>query len=90
VFSSGKIYVRDCGSERIYSFIDYLKREIELALLIAIDFTSSNGNLDEETSLHYYDPKKNQYLQDINQVGNILKDYDSDKRFSCIWFWRKD
>ena len=34
------------------TFVDYLKAGIEIGLSVAIDFTRSNGNPNETTSLH--------------------------------------
>ena len=43
---------------------------MEISLLIAIDFTKSNGIPVDEFSLHHIDPKKpNQYMQAIKSVG---------------------
>jgi hypothetical protein len=50
-------------------------------LIIGIDFTLSNGDPENVTSLHYVDPegvKLNPYEYAINSVGRILIDYDRD------------
>jgi len=38
-------------------FIDYIKGGMQLNLMIAIDFTSSNGEPDDEFSLHSFKEK---------------------------------
>lgn len=47
---------------------------------MAIDFTASNGDLLEPSSLHYLDPHGglNPYEKAITAVGNVLASYDSD------------
>jgi len=69
------------------SFIDYLKGGLELNMIIAIDFTGSNGNPTSPNSLHYMDPvKPNQYQSAIFAITQILLNYDSDKRIPCFGF----
>jgi Copine len=44
----------------------------------------SNGDPSSDSSLHYLDPSHrvlNQYQQAILNIGSILEEYDSDKRF---------
>ena len=53
---------------------------------MAIDFTLSNGDPRSPDSLHYFDPKRNQYLQAINSVGNILQYYNTDKMINLYGF----
>ena len=55
-------------------------RPREFKQIFAIDFTSSNGNPDNENSLHYTGLYKNlvsPYQKAIVSVGHILEDYDS-------------
>lgn len=60
--------------------------------MVAIDFTSSNGDYKMINSLHYYDPdtfrrgQLNQYEKAITTVGNVLEYYDTDKRFPTYGF----
>lgn len=56
-------------------------------MIIAIDFTASNGTPHSPTSLHYMDPTRpNQYQSAILAVGEILLNYDSDKRIPAFGF----
>lgn len=45
---------------------------------VAIDFTASNGNPSNPSSLHYLNPygSPNQYSAAIMAVGEIIQDYD--------------
>ncbi len=56
-------------------------------MIIAIDFTGSNGTPTSPNSLHYMDPHKpNQYQTAILGIGGILMNYDTDKRIPCFGF----
>ena len=53
-------------------------------MIVAIDFTGSNGDPAMPDSLHYFDPTgqgKNPYQCCISALGNILEAYDSDKTY---------
>lgn len=46
-------------------------------LQVGIDFTASNGNPFDPSSLHYINPMgTNEYLSAIWAVGQIIQDYD--------------
>lgn len=85
-FSTGVLKPLICEQSEDFSFLDYILNGLEIALTIAIDFTGSNGNPSRPTSLHYFDMAQNQYLQAIMNVGQILENYDSDKKFSVFGF----
>jgi hypothetical protein len=51
-----------------------------------IDFTASNGDYTEPTSLHCNDLRKNQYLTTLKTVTNILLAFDHDKRVELFGF----
>uniref|UniRef100_A0A665UYE4 Copine-2 n=1 Tax=Echeneis naucrates TaxID=173247 RepID=A0A665UYE4_ECHNA len=54
---------------------------------VGIDFTASNGNPREPSSLHYINPLgSNEYLSAILAVGQIIQDYDTDKMFPALGF----
>lgn len=73
-----------------HSFLEYILGGCEISLIIGIDFTKSNGNPDNETSLHYLNPQRpNDYIQAIESVGEILQYYDSDKKFPVYGFGAK-
>uniref|UniRef100_A0A8C7JUF7 Copine family member 9 n=1 Tax=Oncorhynchus kisutch TaxID=8019 RepID=A0A8C7JUF7_ONCKI len=57
---------------------------------LAIDFTASNGNPSQPTSLHYMSPyQMNAYAMALKAVGEIIQDYDSDKMFPAYGFGAK-
>ena len=55
-----------------HSFLEYIFGGCEMKLSVAIDFTLSNGNPADRDSLHYLDMNKNEYLNAIKSVGNVL------------------
>ncbi|KAG0045598.1 Copine-8 [Gryganskiella cystojenkinii] len=72
------------------SFLDYLAGGIPLNLVVAIDFTQSNGDPRLPQSLHYKNPSgENDYTRAIRSVGNILQCYDTDKKFPVYGFGLK-
>jgi len=71
--------------------LEYILGGCEINIHIAIDFTASNGDPHEPSSLHYLNPDiagdcNNQYTDAIKSVLNILKDYDSDQLFPTYGF----
>ncbi|XP_040008890.1 copine-9-like [Xiphias gladius] len=64
--------------------------ETQLNFTVAIDFTASNGNPSQPTSLHYMSPyQMNAYAMALKAVGEIIQDYDSDKLFPAYGFGAK-
>lgn len=69
------------------TFIDFLREGVQISLIVAIDFTASNGSFDSPGSLHFISPEcQNEYEKAIYQVGTILEPYDSDKEFPVFGF----
>jgi len=54
------------------TFPEYLRSGWEINLVVAIDFTASNGDPHNSDSLHYLGGT-NQYEKAINAVGHILE-----------------
>lgn len=69
-----------------HSFLEYVFGGCEIGLTVAIDFTLSNGEPNKPSSLHYLDMQRNEYLNAIKSVGNILQYYDSDKQIPVLGF----
>jgi hypothetical protein len=56
-------------------------------MIVAIDFTGSNGDPKLANSLHYQNPNApNQYQIAIAAISQILMNYDSDKRIPAFGF----
>lgn len=67
------------------TFFDYLKRGTQISLVLAIDYTGSNGDPSTASSLHYLGPN-NQYEAAIASVGQIVEPYDPSAMFSTFGF----
>ena len=72
-----------------YSFIDYLKGGIEINLTVAIDFTTSNRPINDKLSHHFLGAKQTVYEKAIKSCGDILAEYDFDKKFPAFGFGGK-
>uniref|UniRef100_A0A8C1DZR4 Copine-2 n=1 Tax=Cyprinus carpio carpio TaxID=630221 RepID=A0A8C1DZR4_CYPCA len=73
--------------ERVVTCVVYVKIKHFLMFTVGIDFTASNGNAREPSSLHYINPMgSNEYLSAIWAVGQIIQDYDTDKMFPALGF----
>ena len=54
--NSGALYVTHFDVEVQYTFTDYLRAWFRLNLMVAVDFTASNGDAKFANSLHYLNP----------------------------------
>lgn len=70
------------------TFLDYIRGGLKIQLMVAIDFTGSNGDPNNLTSLHYMGPPRyeSQYLRAIRSVGRVLEPYDSDNMIAAFGF----
>jgi hypothetical protein len=69
------------------SFVDYLRNGLSLDLITGIDYTGSNGDIRNESSLHHVkDGKMNVYEQCIKVLGGLIGTYDTDQRFQVYGF----
>eukprot|EP00484_Ammonia_sp_Unknown_P030953 CAMPEP_0197025690 /NCGR_PEP_ID=MMETSP1384-20130603/5939_1 /TAXON_ID=29189 /ORGANISM="Ammonia sp." /LENGTH=632 /DNA_ID=CAMNT_0042454251 /DNA_START=65 /DNA_END=1963 /DNA_ORIENTATION=+ len=91
----GELNVTSFVSKPLASFLDYLQGGSEISLMVAIDFTGSNGdpnqgpqNIDGHmipASLHWItQTQPSEYQKAIRQIGNIVSVYDFDKKFP-VW-----
>ena len=88
--NSGTIAISSVQMFKEYTFLDYIAGGCQINLLIAVDFTSSNGIPTSPNSLHYMNPQGyNQYQSALNAVSEILLNYDSDKLVPLYGFGGK-
>lgn len=86
----GELVLEFINLEEKYSFLDYIFGGCEVSLVIGIDFTASNGNINSPNSLHFFtEDQPNEYMQAIQAVGSILQYYDSDKKIPVFGFGGK-
>jgi hypothetical protein len=72
------------------NFIDYIRGGCELNVVVAIDFTGSNGDPRKPGTLHHLDPhKRNDYEMAISAIVSILGKYDSDQMYPVLGFGAK-
>jgi hypothetical protein len=72
-----------------YSFLDYIRGGWEMNMVIAIDYTGSNGNPAQFGTLHYIDQHAgtpNPYQQVITSLTEVMKQYDHDQLFPVYGF----
>ncbi|XP_078065978.1 copine-9-like [Mustelus asterias] len=88
--NSGTVTLLSFKVDSDFTFLDYIKGGTQLNFTVAIDFTASNGNPSQPTSLHYMNPyQMNAYAMALKAVGEIIQDYDSDKLFPALGFGAK-
>ncbi|XP_048859014.1 copine-8-like isoform X2 [Brienomyrus brachyistius] len=88
--NSGTVTLLSFSVESEHTFLDYIKGGTQIHFTVAIDFTASNGNPSQSTSLHYMNPyQMNAYAMALKAVGEIIQDYDSDKMFPALGFGAK-
>ncbi|XP_042155680.1 copine-8 [Oncorhynchus tshawytscha] len=88
--NSGTVTMLSFAVESEHTFLDYIKGGTQIHFTVAIDFTASNGNPSQSTSLHYMNPyQMNAYAMALKAVGEIIQDYDSDKMFPALGFGAK-
>mmetsp|Transcript_36258 Transcript_36258/g.58602 ORF Transcript_36258/g.58602 Transcript_36258/m.58602 type:complete len:616 (-) Transcript_36258:1252-3099(-) len=86
--SCGYVVMLQCQVDKVPSFLDYIAGGCEISLVVAIDFTASNGPPTSPDSLHFNSmgTQLNQYQSAILAVGEILANYDSDQRYPAYGF----
>ena len=88
-YKVGEMKLRHVQIAKRHTFLEYVFGGCDINLVCAIDFTLSNGDPKDRDSLHYFDMNKNEYLQAISSVGQILQYYDSDKKIPVFGFGAK-
>ena len=87
---SGTLRVNSIQMDKNYTLLDYISGGLQISLVVAVDFTGSNGIPSSPQSLHYMNPSgMNQYEQALFAVSSILLNYDSDKQVPLYGFGGK-
>ena len=61
-----------------YSFLDYIMGGCQINFTVGVDFTLSNKDPKDPTSLHHINPlQPNQYTMALTAVGSVCQDYDT-------------
>jgi len=71
-----------------YGFLEYVMGGMQIQMMVAIDFTGSNGDPRDAASLHYTGPPKYEspYMRAIRSVGRVVEAYDSDGQIAAYGF----
>lgn len=86
----GQIIFDKVTTWRDHSFLDFISGGCQIGLMVAIDFTGSNGDPRDPRSLHYLQQNRmNDYETVISQVGSILAPYDTDGMIPVYGFGGK-
>ena len=84
------LYIYDYSTiTKDYTFIDYIKAGVIIALSIGIDFTGSNGHPLDDGTLHSIKNGPNDYEKAITSCGYIVAYYDYDQLFPVYGFGAK-
>jgi len=84
---SGVLHVKNARIEKRHSFLEYIRGGCELNLIVAVDFTASNGAPSTPQSLHHRGTTGlNEYQKAILSIGEVLEPYDSDNLYPCYGF----
>jgi hypothetical protein len=75
---SGTFTLERATLVRVPSLLDYIRGGTQINLVVAVDYTGSNGDPRQPNSLHYINPTgaPNEYLSALTAVGSILLEYD--------------
>mmetsp|Transcript_19827 Transcript_19827/g.27288 ORF Transcript_19827/g.27288 Transcript_19827/m.27288 type:complete len:243 (+) Transcript_19827:751-1479(+) len=71
------------------TFAEFVAGGCEVSLLVAVDFTASNGPHSDPSSLHHIQPDgrySNPYQQTILAIGNVLQRYGTDHQYPLLGF----
>ncbi|MES1915803.1 MAG: hypothetical protein MHM6MM_007702 [Cercozoa sp. M6MM] len=86
----GTFIIPAVQATKLHSLLDFVRGGTQIGLMVAVDFTASNGHPLDSTSLHYLQGfaqgMPTQYEQAIRAIGDILAPYDSDQQFPLFGF----
>jgi hypothetical protein len=88
----GVLIVRNYSERVLPSFMDMMRESsLDVSLIVGIDYTQSNGPIDDRTSLHYIGgpPGSNPYEAAIQTIGNMLSVYSADQSIAAYGFGAK-
>jgi len=73
----------------LHDFSFYIEQGLEIGFCVAIDFTSSNGDPREPSSLHYQSADLNDYEETISSIGQALAAYSKTQEYAVWGFGAK-
>lgn len=89
--NSGQVILKTVHLEQVTTFLDFIRGGLKLHLVVAIDFTTSNGSPRDPNSLHFLEGRGQRYMENpytmaIRTIGDIFQDYIVEKRFLALGF----
>ncbi|KAK3769056.1 hypothetical protein RRG08_012006 [Elysia crispata] len=88
--NSGTLRLYQFRVDMQYSLLDYIRGGCLLRLIIAIDFTASNGAFSDPLSLHNLEKaRSNQYLNALEALGSVIARYDPEQKVGAFGFGAK-
>ncbi|KAK0410431.1 hypothetical protein QR680_005129 [Steinernema hermaphroditum] len=87
--NSGTVVIDAAKTKRYYSFLEYVTGGTRLDFAVAIDFTASNGQVNDPRSLHYIDTSLNEYQMAIRAIADICAPYNPTQVFEAMGFGAK-
>ncbi|KAJ6249780.1 copine-8 [Anaeramoeba flamelloides] len=86
----GILKLEEIKSSPKASMLDHLSEDINLSVVLGIDFTASNGQPNFPNSLHYRNPPNlNQYEQTIVSLCSIFSQYSDNNKIPAFGFGAK-
>lgn len=70
-------------------FVDFVQGGMDIDVMVAVDYTGSNGNPSSRTSLHYQGSGLSPYANAISRVLGVLGPYDRNQRIPVYGFGGK-
>eukprot|EP01060_Flectonema_neradi_P034306 TRINITY_DN597_c1_g2_i2.p1 TRINITY_DN597_c1_g2~~TRINITY_DN597_c1_g2_i2.p1 ORF type:complete len:656 (+),score=113.91 TRINITY_DN597_c1_g2_i2:92-2059(+) len=85
---SGVLQINKISIDVSHSFLEFVRSGFEINLTVCVDFSMSNGELHDPTSLHYIteDKRDNEYIKALKAVVGVLGNYDKDQEFPFYGF----
>lgn len=89
--TKGTVKGVNCSILKKPTFSQFIQGGCEISVIVALDFTGSNGDPISPDSLHHIDPTGgssswNPYQLGIASVCNVIEQYDTDKHYPVFGF----
>uniref|UniRef100_A0A1I7ZW41 Copine-3 n=1 Tax=Steinernema glaseri TaxID=37863 RepID=A0A1I7ZW41_9BILA len=84
--NSGTLVFEVARTKRYFSFLEYITGGTRLDFAVAVDFTASNGQVNDPRSLHYIGSSLNEYQMAIRAIADICAPYNPSQVFEAMGF----
>ena len=82
---SGILHLTYSKTEKLHTFFEFLNGGMQMLFEIGIDFTQSNGVINDSSSKHFIDPVRlNEYQIAIKSIGEIMQAYSALKKLCPV------